>query len=86
MCLMSFALDTAASASAVQCGLHIFSDSVCMCCAAQGECIVLDAFMSESFVAKLIGYFSLEEKKGSDHFNKSRMTVFVVRHSTYMYM
>lgn len=45
----------------------------------QGECVVLDAFMSETFVAKLIGYLCLEEKKGSDHFSKSRMTVFVVR-------
>ena len=47
----------------------------------QGECVVLDAFMSETYVAKLIGYLCLEEKKGSDHFSKSRMTVFVVRNT-----
>lgn len=49
----------------------------------QGECVVLDAFMSETYVAKLIGYLSLEEKKGSDRFSKSRMTVFVVRNITH---
>ena len=47
----------------------------------QGECVVLDAFMSETYVAKLIGYLCLEEKKGSDHFSRSRMTVFVVRNT-----
>ena len=49
----------------------------------QGECVILDAFMSEPFVEKLIGYLCLEEKKGSDHFSKSRMTVFVVRNCLY---
>ena len=49
----------------------------------QGECVVLDAFMSETYVAKLIGYLSLEEKKGSDRFSKSRMTVFAVRNITH---
>ena len=44
----------------------------------QGERIVFDSFSSEEFVSKLIGYLSLEEKKGVDRFSKSRMEVFLV--------
>jgi proteasome activator subunit 4 len=42
----------------------------------EGEIVVYDKFSSEEFVSKLFGYLSMEEKKGVDCFNKSRMEIF----------
>lgn len=47
--------------------------------ATQGELEIHKAFTSTEFIKKLINFLSLEENKGSDHYNTKRVNLFKVR-------
>ena len=44
----------------------------------QGEQVVFDFFTNEAQVSKLIGFLSLEERKGKDKFDSKRFVLFKV--------
>lgn len=50
----------------------------------QGEAVVYDAFSSEEFVDKLVGFLSLEERKGKDKYDWTRSIMFKVRRNFYV--
>lgn len=48
----------------------------------QGEKIVLEYFSDPEFVGQLLGFLSLEERKGKDSFNPRRFCLFKVQQSS----
>ena len=51
---------------------------ICTCLLLQHEKVIYDAFTSESYVARIIEYLCLEDKKGQDMFRKDVALIFRV--------
>jgi proteasome activator subunit 4 len=48
----------------------------------ESEAVIYDAFSSTEFVDKLIGFLSMEERKGRDKYNWNRFVMFKVQYCT----
>lgn len=56
----------------------VITSTMCSC-VTQGEKIIFEYFSDPEFIEQLIGFLSLEDRKGKDHFNPRRFCLFKVQ-------